>query len=97
MTNEPKSHVKQLEDKEDSRQSEMGSGARSTDIDMQECDLTSKSGKEIASTSCTNSQSKTVQPKSDSPKAVPVGLGLGGLQPPPSKVIRNSIILNNLS
>ncbi|XP_057847508.2 uncharacterized protein LOC131057370 isoform X4 [Cryptomeria japonica] len=94
-TNEPKSLVKQFEDKKDLRQSEntnteKGSGLRSADIDMQECDLASTSGKEVASTSCTNSQSKTLQSKSDAHTAVPAGLGLGGLQPLPSKRVKQT-------
>eukprot|EP01018_Ginkgo_biloba_P019730 Gb_09005 [translate_table: standard] len=92
---EPKLNNKPVNDKgaadsSSENTSRAGPGLSSTKPDMQEYALTSTSSNAIASTRGAGSQGDMMQLRpsrecTDSGTSVPVGLGLGGLQPLPSK------------
>jgi hypothetical protein len=70
---------------------DVGPVSSTIEVNMKERDMSSSSSNAVASTSYTSSQSEMLQPIpekecSDGHTTVPVGLGLGGLQPLPSKV-----------
>lgn len=93
VTKEPVVNEKSLNDKGEIASSEntidMGPVSSAIEVDMKEHDMASSPSNAIASTSCTGSQSEMLQPIPEKEHSdghtTPVGLGLGGLQPLPSK------------
>lgn len=94
LTKETTVSEKSLDDKREVALSEnttdVGPVSSAIEANMKELDMSSLSNNAIASTSYTSSQSELLQPIpekecSDGHTTVPVGLGLGGLQPLPSK------------
>lgn len=94
LTKEPTVSEKSLNDEREVASSEnttdVGPVSSAIEANMKELDMSSLSNNAIASTSYTSSQSELLQPIpekecSDGHTTVPVGLGLGGLQPLPSK------------
>jgi len=94
LTKEPMVSEKSHNDKQEVALSEntidVGPVSSTIEVNMKERDMSSSSSNAVASTSYTSSQSEMLQPIpekecSDGHTTVPVGLGLGGLQPLPSK------------
>lgn len=92
-TKEPMVNEKSVNDKGEVASSEniidMEPVSSALEVDMKECDMASSPNNVIASTSCSSSQSEMLQPIPEKEHSdghtIPVGLGLGGLQPLPSK------------